>query len=88
MSLSASRCCHISLTQLSIQHSCRSPIKMDNLPLHHRSVALPYDVRSTIRCTSIVGLFMNWGLIGVLTVQVYIYHLFFPRDSVYLKSLV
>ncbi|KAG8920307.1 hypothetical protein FRC01_000829, partial [Tulasnella sp. 417] len=30
----------------------------------------------------------NWGLFGVLCLQVYIYFLSFPRDSIYVKSLV
>ncbi|KAF8515219.1 hypothetical protein JB92DRAFT_2717926 [Gautieria morchelliformis] len=31
--------------------------------------------------------FPNWGLLGVKGNQVYIYHLCFPRDSRYIKSL-
>ncbi|KAI0749992.1 hypothetical protein C8Q80DRAFT_1165165 [Daedaleopsis nitida] len=38
--------------------------------------------------SQLVGLFMNWGLQGALTVQVYLYHTCFPRDSLSLKSLV
>ncbi|TCD60833.1 hypothetical protein EIP91_009422 [Steccherinum ochraceum] len=32
--------------------------------------------------------FMNWGLFGVLTVQLYIYYLAFPNDRIYGKTLV
>ncbi|TCD59916.1 hypothetical protein EIP91_011192 [Steccherinum ochraceum] len=32
--------------------------------------------------------FMNWGLFGVLTVQLYIYYLAFPKDRIHGKALV
>ncbi|KAJ7498178.1 hypothetical protein B0H11DRAFT_2226318 [Mycena galericulata] len=35
-----------------------------------------------------VGLLFNWGLLGVLTTQVYIYHVSFPNDRRVLKFLV
>ncbi|KAJ7277656.1 hypothetical protein C8J57DRAFT_1307412 [Mycena rebaudengoi] len=36
----------------------------------------------------LLGLIFNWGLLGVLTTQVYIYHLNFPKDSRALKAMV
>jgi len=36
----------------------------------------------------LLGLFFNWGLLGSLCNQVYIYSLCFPRDSKYVKLLV
>ncbi|KAJ7143664.1 hypothetical protein C8R46DRAFT_566194 [Mycena filopes] len=36
----------------------------------------------------LIGLLFNWGLLGVLTAQVYIYHVNFPKDKVGLKALV
>ncbi|KAF8876239.1 hypothetical protein BD779DRAFT_1629511, partial [Infundibulicybe gibba] len=36
----------------------------------------------------ILGYLFNWGLYGVLTVQVYLYYLAFPRDRVGTKCLV
>ncbi|KAH9944954.1 uncharacterized protein BXZ73DRAFT_38135 [Epithele typhae] len=33
-------------------------------------------------------MFFNWGLQGCLVVQCYIYHLWFPHDRLYIKSLV
>ncbi|KAH9942649.1 hypothetical protein B0H21DRAFT_696316, partial [Amylocystis lapponica] len=36
----------------------------------------------------ILGMFFNWGLQTVLSVQVYLYYLFFPQDSIPLKILV
>ncbi|EJD01886.1 uncharacterized protein FOMMEDRAFT_86787, partial [Fomitiporia mediterranea MF3/22] len=32
--------------------------------------------------------FFHWGLFGILTVQVYLYHLAFPRDRIAFKALV
>ncbi|CDO78113.1 hypothetical protein BN946_scf184611.g5 [Trametes cinnabarina] len=36
----------------------------------------------------LLGYLFNWGLYGVLSVQVYLYHLAFPKDSVIVKTLV
>ncbi|KAH7928985.1 hypothetical protein BV22DRAFT_1030009 [Leucogyrophana mollusca] len=36
----------------------------------------------------LLGLFFNWGLQGVLIVQVYIYHMCFPTDRLALKLFV
>ncbi|KAJ7473172.1 hypothetical protein B0H11DRAFT_2037485 [Mycena galericulata] len=36
----------------------------------------------------LVGLLFNWGLLGVLTTQVYIYHVNFPKDRLTMKFLV
>ncbi|KAJ7168901.1 hypothetical protein C8R46DRAFT_1268526 [Mycena filopes] len=36
----------------------------------------------------LLGLLFNWGLLGVLTAQVYIYHVSFPKDKAGLKALV
>ncbi|KAJ7472360.1 hypothetical protein B0H11DRAFT_2282904 [Mycena galericulata] len=36
----------------------------------------------------LVGLLFNWSLLGVLTTQVYIYHINFPKDKRVLKTLV
>ncbi|KAF7354105.1 hypothetical protein MVEN_01097900 [Mycena venus] len=38
--------------------------------------------------TQVVGYFLNWGLLGALTVQLYLYYQAFPRDSGFTKSLV
>ncbi|KAH8088900.1 hypothetical protein BXZ70DRAFT_498790 [Cristinia sonorae] len=37
---------------------------------------------------TLVGHLMNWGLFGVLTVQVYIYYISFPKDHWRLKGVV
>ncbi|TCD63229.1 hypothetical protein EIP91_005814 [Steccherinum ochraceum] len=36
----------------------------------------------------LIGEFMNWGLFGVLSVQLYIYYLAFPDDPIHAKGLV
>ncbi|TBU38210.1 hypothetical protein BD309DRAFT_1058471, partial [Dichomitus squalens] len=36
----------------------------------------------------ILGDFLNWGLLGALTVQVYLYHITFSKDSVGLRVFV
>ncbi|KAF7299973.1 hypothetical protein MKEN_01319400 [Mycena kentingensis (nom. inval.)] len=36
----------------------------------------------------LVGILFNWGLLGVLSVQIYVYHINFPKDSRLLKFLV
>lgn len=36
----------------------------------------------------LVGFMLNWGLLGVLLVQVYLYHVLFPRDKIHFKVLV
>ncbi|KIJ36271.1 hypothetical protein M422DRAFT_261415 [Sphaerobolus stellatus SS14] len=36
----------------------------------------------------LVGLTLNWALLGILFIQVYIYYLCFPKDSNYVKILV
>lgn len=35
-----------------------------------------------------VGFMLNWGLLGVLLVQVHLYHALFPRDGIHFKALV
>ncbi|KAF8492465.1 hypothetical protein JB92DRAFT_1234911 [Gautieria morchelliformis] len=35
----------------------------------------------------LIGSYLNWGLLGILGNQVYIYYLCFPRDSRYIKAL-
>ncbi|KAI0082043.1 hypothetical protein K474DRAFT_1029780 [Panus rudis PR-1116 ss-1] len=37
---------------------------------------------------NLVASVLNWGLLGVLVVQVYIYHIAFPKDRAYFKCLV
>ncbi|KAJ7868849.1 hypothetical protein B0H13DRAFT_1896911 [Mycena leptocephala] len=36
----------------------------------------------------LLGLIFNWSLLGVLTTQVYIYHINFPKDKRFLKIIV
>jgi len=36
----------------------------------------------------ILGFFFNWALLGILNVQVYLYHINFPRDRLILQCLV
>ncbi|KAJ7233852.1 hypothetical protein B0H12DRAFT_166227 [Mycena haematopus] len=36
----------------------------------------------------LIGLIFNWGLLGVLTTQVYIYYINFPKDRRFLKIIV
>ncbi|TFK84677.1 hypothetical protein K466DRAFT_216259 [Polyporus arcularius HHB13444] len=36
----------------------------------------------------LLGMFFNWSLQGILTIQCYFYHLWFPRDPLWLKALV
>ncbi|KAF8201206.1 hypothetical protein K438DRAFT_1821575 [Mycena galopus ATCC 62051] len=36
----------------------------------------------------LLGLVFNWALLGVLTTQVYIYHISFPKDKRFLKIIV
>lgn len=38
--------------------------------------------------TYVVGWLLNWGLYGVLSAQVFLYYMAFPRDRIYSKSLV
>lgn len=35
-----------------------------------------------------LGLLLNWGLLGVLTNQTYMYHIYYPRDRLSLQCLV
>jgi hypothetical protein len=35
----------------------------------------------------LVGLIFNWGLLGVLTAQLYVYYLNFPKDRRAIKVL-
>lgn len=35
----------------------------------------------------LVGLIFNWGLLGVLTTQLYVYYLNFPKDRRAIKLL-
>ncbi|KAF5349351.1 hypothetical protein D9758_011801 [Tetrapyrgos nigripes] len=37
---------------------------------------------------TMLGICLNWGLMGVLVVQTYFYHISFPNDSKLIKSLV
>ncbi|OSD00958.1 hypothetical protein PYCCODRAFT_1468921 [Trametes coccinea BRFM310] len=48
---------------------------------------LPADM-APIAAPLLVGYLLNWGLYGVLSVQVYLYHLAFPKDSAIVKTLV
>ncbi|KAF8530253.1 hypothetical protein BU17DRAFT_35548, partial [Hysterangium stoloniferum] len=36
----------------------------------------------------LVGIFLNWGLLGLLVNQVYVYYLCFPKDARYIKGIV
>ncbi|EIW76919.1 hypothetical protein CONPUDRAFT_63194, partial [Coniophora puteana RWD-64-598 SS2] len=36
----------------------------------------------------ILGYFVNWALLGVLTVQIFLYHVHYPNDSRRIKCLV
>ncbi|TFY53280.1 hypothetical protein EVJ58_g9535 [Rhodofomes roseus] len=36
----------------------------------------------------LLGYFFNWALLGVLTIQSYLYHINFPRDPLLLQCLV
>ncbi|EKM52270.1 uncharacterized protein PHACADRAFT_100501, partial [Phanerochaete carnosa HHB-10118-sp] len=36
----------------------------------------------------LLGTLFNWGLFGILSVQVYLYHLSFPKDKWLVKGLV
>ncbi|KAJ7605567.1 hypothetical protein FB45DRAFT_952715 [Roridomyces roridus] len=36
----------------------------------------------------LLGLLFNWGLLGVLTIQIYIYNISFPKDKIALKTIV
>ncbi|KIJ37123.1 hypothetical protein M422DRAFT_178467, partial [Sphaerobolus stellatus SS14] len=36
----------------------------------------------------LIGLVLNWGLLGILSMQVFFYYLCFPKDSKYNKTLV
>jgi len=51
------------------------------------TITIPSDL-PTLLGPILMGLFFNWGLLGVLGTQVYIYYLCFPRDSRYMKGLV
>ncbi|EKM52282.1 uncharacterized protein PHACADRAFT_260563 [Phanerochaete carnosa HHB-10118-sp] len=48
---------------------------------------LPADI-APIAGPLLLGYLFNWGLYGVLSVQVYLYHLAFPKDSRVVKALV
>jgi hypothetical protein len=49
--------------------------------------SIPPDV-ATITGPRIVGYLFNWGLFGILSVQVYLFHLAFPNDPLRNKVLV
>ncbi|EJD01895.1 uncharacterized protein FOMMEDRAFT_141125 [Fomitiporia mediterranea MF3/22] len=49
--------------------------------------AIPPDI-AKIAGPILLADFIHWGLFGILTVQVYLYHLAFPRDSTPFKALV
>ncbi|TFK33126.1 hypothetical protein BDQ12DRAFT_691535, partial [Crucibulum laeve] len=36
----------------------------------------------------IIGYLLNWGLFGVISVQVYLYYLAFPKDRTFIKGFV
>ncbi|KAJ6548937.1 hypothetical protein B0H19DRAFT_1265720 [Mycena capillaripes] len=38
--------------------------------------------------TQIIGYFLNWGLLGTLTLQLYLYYQAFPNDQTFTKCLV
>ncbi|KAI8980782.1 hypothetical protein BD414DRAFT_493265 [Trametes punicea] len=48
---------------------------------------LPADI-APLATPLLLGYLLNWGLYGVLSVQVYLYHLAFPRDGRIAKTLV
>jgi len=48
---------------------------------------LPTDI-APIAGPLLLGYLFNWGLYGVLSVQVYLYHLSFPKDGRVVKTLV
>ncbi|KIJ47752.1 hypothetical protein M422DRAFT_28754 [Sphaerobolus stellatus SS14] len=37
---------------------------------------------------ALIGLVLNWALLGILTTQVYVYYLCFPKDATHIKLLV
>ncbi|KAH9836490.1 uncharacterized protein C8Q71DRAFT_857726 [Rhodofomes roseus] len=39
-------------------------------------------------CKQMLGLLLNWGLLGVLTNQTYMYHIYYPTDRLSLQCLV
>ncbi|KAF8918295.1 hypothetical protein CPB85DRAFT_73311 [Mucidula mucida] len=48
---------------------------------------IPSDI-SLITGPTMIAICLNWGLMGVLLVQIFFYHVSFPKDSVTIKSLV
>ncbi|EKM52242.1 uncharacterized protein PHACADRAFT_211519 [Phanerochaete carnosa HHB-10118-sp] len=50
-------------------------------------LTLPADM-APIAGPLLLGYLFNWGLFGVLSVQVYLYHIAFPRDHWPMKTLV
>ncbi|KIJ23439.1 hypothetical protein M422DRAFT_39612 [Sphaerobolus stellatus SS14] len=48
---------------------------------------IPADI-AFLTGPTMLGICLNWGFMGVLVVQLYYYHITFPRDLVYLKILV
>ncbi|EKM52244.1 uncharacterized protein PHACADRAFT_148765 [Phanerochaete carnosa HHB-10118-sp] len=51
------------------------------------TVTLPADA-APIAGPLLLGYLFNWGLFGVLSAQVYLYHIAFPRDRWTMKTLV
>ncbi|THV01115.1 hypothetical protein K435DRAFT_776175 [Dendrothele bispora CBS 962.96] len=37
---------------------------------------------------TLIGFELNWGLLGITVVQIYMYHLLFPKDPLFIKTLV
>ncbi|GLB39817.1 hypothetical protein LshimejAT787_0703270 [Lyophyllum shimeji] len=51
------------------------------------SASLPADIVKSSG-PLILGYILNWGLFGVVSIQVYYYYIAFPRDRLYCKCLV
>ncbi|TFY52937.1 hypothetical protein EVJ58_g9733 [Rhodofomes roseus] len=51
-------------------------------------MALDHDKVVILAGPKLLGYFFNWALLGVLTIQTYLYHVNFPRDPLALQCLV
>jgi len=51
------------------------------------TITIPSTI-PTILGPLLVGIFLNWGLLGLLMNQIYVYYLCFPNDSRYIKAIV
>lgn len=52
------------------------------------AVASPTEDYGPLAAPLLMGTLFNWGLFGILSVQVYLYHISFPRDRWTTKALV